>query len=265
MTYAFLIPLLTAHFVADFLLQSDQDAAQKHRPLRFLKHLLLHALMVYLFVGDWTSWRLVVLVTVAHGIIDLGKLTLFPLLWRRPSTGYLVDQILHFISLMVAATLPAAWLGLGEPWWQAHALEYLGIILALGASIAVTRGASFYIELFLQPWAAELRRVPPKVRTITLSDAGVYIGYLERLLILTFVAVGQPAAVTFLVVAKSVFRFHSIRDGDARQAEFIIVGSLLSYATGLILALSFGALWGEVWGMRESASGAISLPGQLVP
>lgn len=61
------------------------------------------------------------------------------------------------------------------------------------------------------------------------------IGYAERTLIFTFVLANAPAAIGFLVTAKSIFRFDSMQRERA-HAEYIIIGTLLSFAYAVVLS-----------------------------
>ncbi|MGL4513658.1 MAG: hypothetical protein ACRCT8_11265 [Lacipirellulaceae bacterium] len=78
---------------------------------------------------------------------------------------------------------------------------------------------------------------------------GAMIGRLERLLIYLFVMAGEPGAIGFLIAAKSVFRFGELSDKANRlEAEYITIGTLMSFAVGLTLSL------GVQWGMRTAMS-----------
>lgn len=60
----------------------------------------------------------------------------------------------------------------------------------------------------------------------SLKDAGTYIGYFERFLILTFVLTNQFLAIGFLITAKSIFRFEKSSRG---VVEYFLIGTLMSY------------------------------------
>ncbi len=63
------------------------------------------------------------------------------------------------------------------------------------------------------------------------------IGQLERALIFLFVFVNQSAGIGFLIAAKSVFRFGEIKDHKHRmEAEYIIIGTLMSFGYGILVA-----------------------------
>jgi hypothetical protein len=72
---------------------------------------------------------------------------------------------------------------------------------------------------------------------------GELIGYLERLLILTFTLVGSYAAVGFVLAAKSIFRFGELNKSDDRSmTEYVLIGSLVSvvFATLVGTLMSLG-------------------------
>jgi hypothetical protein len=61
---------------------------------------------------------------------------------------------------------------------------------------------------------------------------------LERFLIFLFVLAGHPEGAGFLVAAKSVFRFGELTNHQNRmEAEYITIGTLMSFSWGLAVAL----------------------------
>ena len=72
----------------------------------------------------------------------------------------------------------------------------------------------------------------------SLSNAGKYIGILERLFVLMFVLAGHWEAVGFLLAAKSVFRFGDLKESkDRKLTEYILIGTLLSFGIAISTAL----------------------------
>lgn len=62
-----------------------------------------------------------------------------------------------------------------------------------------------------------------------LVAGGELIGYLERVLILTFTLMGSYVAVGFVLAAKSIFRFGELNKSDDRSmTEYVLIGSLVS-------------------------------------
>ena len=58
-----------------------------------------------------------------------------------------------------------------------------------------------------------------------MPNAGQWIGYIERVLILTFVLIGSIEGVGFLLAAKSVFRFGELNKAkEIRTTEYVLIG-----------------------------------------
>ncbi len=71
-----------------------------------------------------------------------------------------------------------------------------------------------------------------------LRGGGKAIGQLERALIFVFVLINQFSAIGFLIAAKSIFRFGELRDRSNRmEAEYIIIGTLISFLWAIVAAL----------------------------
>lgn len=68
---------------------------------------------------------------------------------------------------------------------------------------------------------------------MSLKWAGTWIGYLERIIILTFVLHDQYEAIGLLIAAKSLLRFRDTNDARP-QTEYVLIGTLASLAGALI-------------------------------
>jgi hypothetical protein len=73
---------------------------------------------------------------------------------------------------------------------------------------------------------------------------GQLIGRLERLMILMLLLAHQPDAIGLLIAAKSILRFNELaRDTDRRASEYVIIGTLASFAWAMATAYAtLGAL-----------------------
>ena len=72
----------------------------------------------------------------------------------------------------------------------------------------------------------------------SLSNAGTYIGILERILVLIFVLIGQYGAIGFLIAAKSLLRVSREGDENARKkTEYVLIGTLLSFTVAVVTGL----------------------------
>lgn len=72
----------------------------------------------------------------------------------------------------------------------------------------------------------------------SLPKAGRWIGYFERILVMTFILLGSYEAIGFLMAAKSIFRFGDLKDNkEIRMTEYVLVGTLMSFTIAVIIAL----------------------------
>jgi len=64
-----------------------------------------------------------------------------------------------------------------------------------------------------------------------LQNAGLYIGWLERFLILTALLLQSPVAVGLILTAKAIVRYPEFK--SVRFAEYVLIGTLLSVSLAL--------------------------------
>lgn len=65
-----------------------------------------------------------------------------------------------------------------------------------------------------------------------LRNAGLYIGWLERFLVLTAMLVQSPALIGLILTGKSIARLPDLK--GARFAEYFLIGTLLSISLAVI-------------------------------
>lgn len=224
--------LLLAHVLADFVLQGRAMAEAKARraPLPLLLHTAVVAATATLALAPARpedAWPLLALAGV-HLVIDLAKSLappdrLAPFLW---------DQAAHLVSLAALAW----WLpGLFAAGLWAGLADWLpGAMALLAGPLIATRAGGFAVGLLMRPWA-DNAALPSG-----LANGGMLIGVLERGLIFLFILTGQPAAIGFLIAAKSVLRFDAAKTEQA-AGEYVIIGTLASFGWALLSA--YGTLW----------------------
>ena len=71
-------------------------------------------------------------------------------------------------------------------------------------------------------------------------NAGRIIGILERFLMFFFVAIGQFAAVGFVIAAKGIVRYKELEDRNF--AEYVLIGTLLSSLLAIITGFAAARL-----------------------
>lgn len=239
----FFIPLLFAHLLTDFALQSDASVQAKHRLPNLILHGLLAGSLSYLFVGIYAGWEILVGVALTHSLLDAWKL--------RSKRGtslrrFVIDQLGHWIILALFSW--AAIYQFGDfpgLWTKLFGWSYLLILAVLSGGIVSIYVVSFLVELSFEALGIKKSLISPGEEDsegaaqgeMGIAEGGRIIGYLERSLITLFVLVGYPAGIGFLIAAKSVFRFGELTDSNRRwQAEYIIIGTLLSILFGTSFA-----------------------------
>lgn len=224
----FFIVLLLAHLLGDFACQPDSLITKKDKWFWRLLHSFIHTLLVYLLLGKWTLWLIPVIIGVTHYLIDWGK----KLFKQKGIAIFSFDQGLHLLVL-VGITLAICSKDISAPIWINWLPPYTwNLAVLLCAVILLIPGGGIFIGLFIEPFQKQIG-TPSK----GLEDGGKLIGYLERLLILTFVIVNQFAGIGFLVAAKSIFRFSEIKESnDRKEAEYIIIGTFTSFLYAIIIS-----------------------------
>ena len=225
-----LLRLFIAHVIGDFLLQPRrwvEDRKARHlRSPGLWWHGAVHGLLVLLAIGDLQGWFPALLVALAHVAIDVFKS------YRNgaDTKWFVLDQMLH------AAVLVAAWWWVVRPEGMAAPGELLTdprILLVLLAALLVMRPTAFFIAIFTKRWTAHLGD-----EADNLPNAGLWIGILERTLVLLFILVGHLEAVGFVLAAKSVFRFGDLRNSpDRMRTEYVLIGTLLSFGVTIGIGL----------------------------
>jgi hypothetical protein len=115
-------------------------------------------------------------------------------------------------------------------------LSYLHYVIILVLYIIQVQPIGWLMKKLTRRWREEIE-VPGAERD-SLASAGLWIGALERLLIVTFVLMHEYSAIGFLIGAKSLLRFGDASKINARkQSEYILIGTLLSFCFAMFTAM----------------------------
>jgi hypothetical protein len=231
-----LIKLLLAHFIGDFVLQSNKWVAHKEKYLFKSKylylHVLLHALLLLLVLGfEKKYWLAIVVISMAHLVIDGIKL-MQPI--KNNRILFFMDQLAHIAILFWVA----------NDWripFEVQAYVTARNLLLLLATVLLTSVTSIVLKVVFSFWGKDLEEISKE--DSSLKDAGRYIGMLERLFVFTFVLLNKWEAIGFLLAAKSVFRFGDLtKASDRKLTEYILIGTLLSFGIAIMLGIVFSNL-----------------------
>ncbi len=232
-----LIKLIAAHLTGDFLLQSDRMCIDKfsNNSKAKYKALVLHALvqaaLAYIFVAQWNCWIVPVVIGVSHFAIDLVK----TMSKRTDLISFVWDQLAHLCIIIGLWWLEFARLSQLD---MADEIFSTNFWLIATAYIAVLAPTSILIKFFIEfeKW------MPSEASSEGLPNAGKWIGYLERILILTFIFTDNIEGIGFLLAAKSVFRFGELNKAkDIKITEYVLIGTFASFTIAILIG--FGINW----------------------
>lgn len=245
---AVFLSLLIAHLAADFLLQPDRLREGKRRMIgrAYLQHSAAHFLCTLLALLPFSASLPLVLLPVAAAALA-GFHALSDWLRHRAArhwnsygpSGFLVDQASH-LAAIAAVT---CWLAPGaRQSWQpalAHFLAHRNTaLLVLVIYLAAIFGGAPFVRSCTRHLLSQFSRLEDQGASSFrhLKHAGMYIGWLERFLVLTAMVLHSPATIGLILTAKAIVRFPEMK--DLRFAEYFLIGTLLS----LSIALAGGIL-----------------------
>lgn len=221
------VKLLLAHLLGDFLLQPTSwvldKESKKHKSIYLYLHTLLHGLLALLFVWEKEFLFYAIGLAALHGFIDFLKLQFQADSTKR--SWFLFDQLLHLIVIIgiswLYTDMKMDGIEFGQKFW-----------VLLTAVIFLTKPTSFLIKNIISIWTPESKL---DKNDDSLMNAGNYIGMLERILVLYFMASGHFEAIGFLLAAKSIFRFGDLTVAkDRKLTEYVLIGTLLSFGIAIL-------------------------------
>ncbi|SIO94486.1 DUF3307 domain-containing protein [Vibrio spartinae] len=238
------IAFLLIHLIGDFYLQPGRWRAAKQKSTYRAPELYIHALLQgvalsvpALVLGmDWPSTAcLIAIVVLSHWAIDLWQATRH----EHQLTHIVVDQSLHVLVFALLAFHMTTDITIDTILGYDKFSD--GMLIAL-AYVLILKPTSVVIGSILNKYSITVTANHPQMNGLVAG--GELIGYLERILILTFTLVGSYAAVGFVFTAKSIFRFGELNKSDSRSlTEYVLIGSLLSVViatlVGTLVSLGF--------------------------
>ena len=227
-----ILQLILAHIISDFILQTSKikdgklgllENQKRSKNFYLAIHSLTHAATTYLIIGDWTGFVIPSVILVTHFIIDFIKYNYL----ADNLSSFIKDQIAHLIVIFIIGLYRYSDLDIS---YFKSLIENEKVLATLIAYIIVMKPTSILLGLFFKRW---------DISTGGLEDAGCWIGYIERFLILTFVVTNHFEAVGFLLAAKSVFRFGELKQAnEIKVTEYVLIGTFASFMIAVLLGLA---------------------------
>lgn len=221
----FLIRLLIAHIVADFVLQTTKMVENKKW---FSIQMGLHILIVFLLTWIFSSsYKIAIIIAISHWLIDSTKLTIQNKNYLSKFLLFVLDQILH---ILIIGVLWSYKFGIFSNCYEAIKFPFLNYKFSLLLfSYAFVIWPLGYLIKFT------LHKMMPQNDTANFEHGGKLIGQFERIIILTFVLLGQYEAIGFLITGKSIIRFAE-QNPDVKS-EYVLVGTMMSYSLSILTGL----------------------------
>ncbi len=237
------VTVLLAHLLGDFPLQSSSMVRGKHQGSRaYLAHGAIHVLVLVLCVAAFIGFQLLTslwfgimagLYIAVHLRIDRAKQGLVSTARLADSASvFILDQVLHVCTIIALAwfLIRPNWATLKSQFsWSAATADILeaGIVY-----VTVVFAGGYLIRYLTRNLVAGVEK--PGETEEQVKNAGMYIGWLERFLVVTAILVQSPSMVGLILAGKSIARFPELKE---RFAEYFL--SALSSVLGWL----FSAGW----------------------
>lgn len=258
----FALLMLISHTFSDFVFQSRKMVEEKSKlkAIGFIKHgIILFLISIFtLLASDFSLLKTVIIITIVHLIIDIFKESFQKILKDLHSKGkienrlfnswklamFLIDQFLHIIIIIFISRGIEVNKGpvydFVSPYiydnnvFSNHNLKILFIITYIAFS------GAYMIPLVFNLIYSNISDYNEKLGTIIKQDmknederdfidevkTGKWIGILERILMLIFIAGSHMAALGVIVSVKSLARFKMME--NKIFSEYYLLGTLLS-------------------------------------
>lgn len=234
------LALYLAHLLSDFVFQTSRLVRRKndgrmsgyleHGAVLFASAVVIAAFFVPHIAVSLRFYFVVLGLTIIHLLIDFCKITFARAgIIGNGVRSFLGDQMLHLITVALAAALIVR-APLGELRPVLSALRRIDdrMLLLLVVYAGVIFAGGYLIRFITRPMMSHARAAESQTQ---LSNAGMYIGWLERFLVLTALLLHSPATVGLIIAAKSIARYPEFK--DEQFAEYFLIGTLLSISIAI--------------------------------
>lgn len=227
MYLVWLIKLILAHLLTDFILQPSAWIDSRNKKHFTSPHLYIHgfitAVVAQLLIG-FQYWLVGSVIFITHVLID-GWKSYQPNITRY----FLIDQALHLLVIFVCWYF--LFLDNDDIVYAWEKINTKKNIVLITAFVFVTFPAGILIGQLTRKWREQI------VDGLTLGNAGKWIGIIERIVILTLVLNHQYEAIGLLIAAKSLLRFSEANRPEIKT-EYLLIGTLISITIAILAGLA---------------------------
>lgn len=220
----FLIRLLLAHLIADFLLQSKKMVENK----KWISNaMFIHIFIVFIITFLFCQNLLIsIIISILHYITDGFKIQLSKK--KSQTLLFIADQLIHILTILITWSI---YFNISHKLIKAFLLPFtdFNLSLLLFSYVLVSTPFGYFIGL-------TTKRFQNQNNNETKTDKnGFLIGIFERLIILTFIILGEYSAIGFLITGKSIIRFSS--KNEDLKSEYVLLGTMISYGMTIITGI----------------------------
>lgn len=236
--------LYLVHLLTDFVFQSDSliTAKRRGRLSGYTKHGAIHALLAVFILGcvapgltvSVRFYSVIVGLTAIHLGLDRVKIGLTAKKRVPDGAGiFLGDQFFHLLTVALAA---AAMVPPVHALWTVMVRvvsEYRQpALVVLVVYVGTIFGGGYFVRAVTKPMQQQACASADVGGGTVLTNAGLYIGWLERAAVLTSLVLRSPATVGLIIAAKSIARYPELKSQSF--AEYFLIGTLFSIGLALL-------------------------------
>lgn len=221
-----LAALLLAIGLADFARPQDRPADRPALVRASVVGAVVAVLAVWGTGVDWW-WAPIGIVAIIAWVASTPVDRAYP--WPIVGLGLAVTSILAGSARL---RVDGGWL---TDWYDSlelqslHGISFERFALTVGCLVFLVESANIIVRMVLAGTDAGVMASEQTLK------GGRVLGPIERIFIFAMALSGQYAALTAVVAAKGILRFPEIsRDVAGRKAEYVLVGSFVSWAVALI-------------------------------
>ncbi len=201
---------------------------------QFILGILAYSILNFLIIlGNSTDHYIS---AISIGLLSLGLIVLHIISAKKPPV-LTIKITLHLVqvSMITGVALGISGITINTILTSVISILQSQIALYALAYLLVCQPMSNIIILLLTPYE-KLIKADNLQSKIGLQSAGKWIGFIERILVISFIFMGEFKAIGFLVAVKTIFRFGDLtQNKDMKLTEYMLLGTLLSYAGAILI------------------------------
>ncbi|HKJ31047.1 MAG TPA: DUF3307 domain-containing protein [Balneolales bacterium] len=225
-----LIKLLAAHTIIDFPLQKNEWIKRRKedhwKSWTLLFHSLFHGGLAWLFIFQLQAWWIGLIIAVTHWLIDIWKS-------YQPEEirFFIIDQCGHISIILILWGLYTGNIILLPMLLSQIKGDVHFWVIVLGYALAI-----WPVGVIIQQFV-RLRFNNSDDTDQGMKEAGKWIGYFERVLVVTLVLVSAYSALGLLIAAKSILRINTEKSSGRKETEYILIGTLMSWSLAILVGI----------------------------